>query len=176
MPRGKQLTHDEKTQIDAYRDAGKGYQWIANKLNRSKSAIVGYVTGYRDHGKKKRKGQPKKLSKRDERAIGRAASNSTKSVAMIGRELGLDVSRETVRKAIHRNPNIVRAKMAKIPKLKPEHKTRRLEFARQNMNRNWNTIDYKQLLLITENDLQGVSRKLSDSRLIFKYDPDDRFL
>lgn len=148
MPRGKGLTQEEKTKIESYHKAGKGYGWIANDLGRSKGAIQDFVTKRRGYGKKKRKGQPKKLSKRDERAIGRAASNSNKSVAKIKSELQLDVSRETVRKAIHRNPNIVRAKMMKTPKLKDEHKRRRLEFARRNMARDWSKVSFDKFQIL----------------------------
>lgn len=142
MPSGKLLNLSEKAKIDAYIDCGKSYAWIATKLGRSKSAVVGYATGYRNHGQKKSSGRPRKLSKRDERQISRAASNSTKSTARIKRELNLNVSRETVRRAIHRNPNLIRAKMKKVPKLKPVHKQRRLEFGQQNMNTNWDRVNF----------------------------------
>lgn len=143
MPRAKELTDYEKGQIDAYRTEGKGYGEIAKQLGRSRGAVQDYVTKRRGYGQKKRSGRPKKLSKRDERQIGRAASNSFKSTATIKRGLNFDVSRETVRKAIQRNPNIVRAKIIKVPKLKDVHKQRRLEFARQNMARDWSKVSFE---------------------------------
>jgi transposase len=140
MPRAKQLTDYEKGQIDARQSKGDGYGTIAKALGRSKSGVRNYLTKRDGYGQKKRSGRHKKLSKRDERAIGRSASNSTKSAAKIKSELNLNVSRETVRKAIHHNPNIVRAKMMKAPKLNEEHKRRRLDFARKNMARDWNKV------------------------------------
>jgi transposase len=137
MMKGKQLADYEKGQIDAYRANGDGYGTIAKAVGRSKGAVQNYVTKRRGYGKKKSSGRPKKLSKRDERAIGRAASNSNKSTTDIKRELNLDVCRETVRLAIKRNLNIVRAKMMKAPKMNAGHKAARLKFARQNMARDW---------------------------------------
>lgn len=108
MPRGKGLKSEEKIQIDAFREAGWSYDRIAKRLGRSKGSVQDYVSKRRGYGQKKRKGQPKKLSKRQERQISRLASNSTKSTATIKRELDLNVPNETVRRAIHRNPNLVR--------------------------------------------------------------------
>lgn len=143
MPSGKLLTRDEKIKIDAYHEAGKSNQWIANKLGRSKGAIGGYLTGYRNHGQKKSSGRPKKLTARDERQIGRKISNTTKSAADIKRELKLNVTSRTVLNAIHRLPNIVRAKMMKVPKLKDVHKQARLTFARQYMTQDWNKVSLR---------------------------------
>lgn len=96
MPRGKKLTEYEKGQIDAFRAEGKGYKAIAKELGRSTSGIKHYVLKHNDYGTKKRSGRPKKLTRRDERAIGRAASNSTKSTAEIKSDLNLNVSKRTV--------------------------------------------------------------------------------
>jgi transposase len=140
MPRGTELTDYEKGQIDARRANGHGYGTIAEALGRSKDAIQNYVTGRFNYGQKRRSGRAKKLIKRDERAIGRAASNSTKSVNDIKREIGTEASKTTVWRAIKRNPVIVRAKMMKTPKLTSEHKTRRLNFAKENMARDWSKV------------------------------------
>lgn len=140
MPRGTQLTDTEKAKIEAFREAGKGYGYIANKLGRSKAAIQKFVTKLGGYGQKTRKGRPRKLSKRDEHQISRAMSNSTKSLNQIKRGFQLNVSKSTIFRAIQRNPNIVREKMKSAPKLKDIRKHVRLEFARNNMNRNWKLV------------------------------------
>lgn len=81
-----------------------------------------YVTKVNNYGRNKRKGQPKKLSIYNKRRIARKASNSTISAAKIWNKLNSNVLRETVPKAIHCNPHLVRGKIIKIPKLKEEHK------------------------------------------------------
>ena len=136
----KRLTDYEKGRIDELRAAGKGYSEIARQLKRSEGAVRHYVTGYRNYGQTVSSGRPRKLSRRDERAIGRAASNSFKSAANIKRELDLDVSKNTVLRAIRRTPFIKRAKLLKVPKLTLKHKTRRVEFARANMSRDWSRV------------------------------------
>jgi hypothetical protein len=52
------------------------------------------------------------------------------------------VSSRTIRRVISRNPNLVRQKMKPAPKLTEEHKRRRLEFARNNMDRNWDSVSF----------------------------------
>jgi biotin operon repressor len=142
MPRGKQPTDYEKGQIDARLAKRDSYEDIAKALGRSRSGVETYALKHKNYGQKKRSGRHKKLTKRDERAIGGSASNSTKSAAKIKAELNLNASRTTVWRAIKKNPNIVRAKMMKAPKLKDEHKRRRLEFVRQNMARDWSKVDF----------------------------------
>ena len=96
MVRGKKLTDNEKSQIDALRAVGKTRSEIAKALNRSRTAVFGYVTGYRNHGQNKNTGRPRKLSKLAKRAIGRAASNLLKSAVDIKRKSNLNTSRDTV--------------------------------------------------------------------------------
>lgn len=140
MPRGSKLTEHERGQIDAFKLVGKTYDWIATKLGRSKKVVWSYLNDRENYGKKKSPGRPRKVSKRDERQIWRKASNSTKTAKAIGKEAGVNVSKWTIARAIKRNPNLVRAKMAKIPKIKKHHEENRVEFGRRNMQRNWNLV------------------------------------
>jgi IS30 family transposase len=78
MTRGKELSVAEKAKIEAFREAGKGYGYIAKKLNRPKDTISAFVRNRMGKIQKKRKGRPRKISKRDERHIARVISNETK--------------------------------------------------------------------------------------------------
>jgi hypothetical protein len=72
--------------------------------------------------------------------IVKKASNSTKSLATIKKELKLNVSKMTIWNVLKRSKFIVRRKMRKIPQLTDDHKARRLEFARNNMATNWDKV------------------------------------
>lgn len=92
--------------------------------------------------KKKRKGRPRKVTKRDERHIARTVSNETKTLNEVKRECNLNVHKSTVSRAIKRIPHIVREKMKSAPKLTDLHKRARLDFARDNMARNWSLVSW----------------------------------
>jgi transposase len=141
MPRGKSLTEREIGQIEAFHSEGLGIREIARKINRSHNLVMNWLEKQENYGKKnKKRGRKKKLSKRDERQIIRKVSNTTKSCAKIKQELGLDVHRQTVWRTINKNPNISRQKMNKAPRLEPVYIRGRLEFARNNMGRQWNLV------------------------------------
>ena len=140
MPRGKELTAEEKAKIEVYIDSGKSYGYIAGKLHRDKSAIGDFVRNRMGKPSKKRKGRPRKISKRDERQIARAAWNETKTLNQIKAECQLEVHKSTVSRAIKRILHIVREKMKAAPKLTVAHKAARVEFARANMARDWSLV------------------------------------
>ncbi|KHJ99009.1 hypothetical protein OESDEN_00999 [Oesophagostomum dentatum] len=68
------------------------------------------------------------------------ASNSSLSSDDIPSEVDLDALKPTVLRAVHRNGTLVKQKMKPAPCLTPLHQKARLEFARNNMNTNWNKI------------------------------------
>lgn len=137
MARGNKLSQFEQGQIVALRGLGTGVRAIARQLGRSHHVVQNFLADTSGYGQKKSSGRKRKLSKRDERRIGKEASNSAKSCNEIKRELDLDVSKTTIWRAIDRNPNIVRQKMMAAPRLLPRHKDARMEFARKNMDRSW---------------------------------------
>lgn len=141
MPRASQLTDIEKGQIIAYRKSGKGYGYIAKQLGRTKAGIQSFVRKlsptFQIPPKIKRPGRKKKLTAADERLIGRLASNSTRSSSQIKQDCALEVHSSTIRRSISRNPNLCGSKLKAAPKITDRHKAKRLEFAFQNMDRDW---------------------------------------
>ena len=139
MGSGKKLTEYEKGQIDARRANGDGYLKIGTALGRSTTAIANYVKG--KTGQTKSTGRPKVLTMQQEVQIVNKASNSTKSLSKIKRELKLNVSKMTIWRVLKRSKFIVRRKMRKSPNLTDNHKVRRLEFAKENMATDWKKVN-----------------------------------
>lgn len=140
MPRGLSLNEAEKGQIIVLHDSGKSLNFIAKYLRRSRELIQRFIKNPDEYGKKNRPGRPKKLSQRDVRRIINAASNSTKSCNDIRKECGLNVSKSTILRTVKTSKIIVRAKMAKAPRLTDRHKSLRLHFARKNMKTEWKQV------------------------------------
>lgn len=140
MPRGNRLSEFEKGQITAYHNEGKSNREIARLLDRGPDVVGSYLRDPNGYGKVKRPGRPSKLSGRDKRRIYRAASNSTSTSTTIKRELGLAVHSRTIRRAISKNSNLVRRKMKRAPALTDDHRRKRVEFASQNMDRDWSKV------------------------------------
>lgn len=133
MGRCQQLTEREKGQIDAYHANGHSNRRIAELIKRSPKVINNYLKNPGEYGVRKPSGRPKKLSPRDIRKIIRAASNSTKGCRRIRKELGLNVSKDTIWRTIKASPNLVRQSMKKCPTLRPHHKAARLAFGTEHM-------------------------------------------
>ncbi|CAD7078657.1 unnamed protein product [Hermetia illucens] len=140
MPRGVKLTDYEKGQISALFKEGISKREIASRIGRSDRVVRNYLNNVDNYGTKKRKGRPRVLSDRDRRSTSKATSNSTNSLRGIRNECKLSVSIPTIWREINRNPNLVREKMRKAPRLQQHHKDARLEFARNNMSRHWDQV------------------------------------
>lgn len=113
----------------------KSAQDIAAALDRPRHMILYYVAELKGAVRIPRMGPKRILSKTTERAIGSRVSNAdTSSTEVIG-ELGLNVSRSTVKRVIRRCPYIHREKKLRAQLLGPIHMTNRLASAMQ--RRNW---------------------------------------
>lgn len=140
MPRGTYLSEQEKGKILAYRECDVGIREIARRLNRSHHVVLNFLKNPHGYGNNKKGGPKKKLSGRTQRRIIKAASNSLKSLNQIKTELSLDVSRSTVWRCLKDSPYIQRQKLKQAPRLLPRHKEARLQFARDNMRRDWSKV------------------------------------
>ena len=150
MGKGKRLTEYEKGQIDAFRAKGDGYRTIGKALGRSVGAISDYVNG--KTGQTKSNGRPKKLTMQQEIQVVNKASNSTKSLSRIKRELKLNVTKMTNWNVLKQNKFIVRRKIRKAPNFTNDHKVRRLNFAK--VNKQYKTVaKLKQAIMAAWNGL-----------------------
>lgn len=113
---------------------------IARIIKRSDKVVRNFLKKPADPNPKKRCGRPSKLSERDRRHLVKRASNSTTSCIDLKTDLQLDVHRSTVYRALKATPHLVREKLYPAPALKSPDKTRRMEFARENMARDWNKV------------------------------------
>ena len=83
------------------------------------------------------------LTLTDQRHIGRKVSNFTISINRLREGLGLSASRMTVRRAIRRNPNIVRQTMKQAPHFLQYHQDERLYVVRRNVVTDWNKVRFE---------------------------------
>jgi transposase len=142
MPAASRFSPEERGKIIAYRDSGLSYRQISAKVGRCASSICTFLKNPGAYGKQKTSGRPSKVSPRDKHRIIKTASNSTKTCAQIKAECDLQVSKETIRRVLKKSLVIVSAKMKPAPHLKPIHKQRRLDFARENMATEWNKVNF----------------------------------
>ncbi|CAJ0587816.1 unnamed protein product, partial [Mesorhabditis spiculigera] len=140
MPRGKKLSDVEQGKIDLLIQQGKSQRQIAEEIHRSQKAVFTYISKQDTYNEKHAGGAPKKLTERDERAIGRALSNSTKSLAQIKADLQLNVTRQTIYNAVLGSPIIKREQMKRVPKISPAHEAARMQFAQNHMTTDWSLV------------------------------------
>lgn len=131
MPRGTQLSDTEKGKIQAYKEDGHSIRWIAKKIERSPGVVINFLRNKDVYGKNNARRGPTKLDDRTKRQIQATAKQSTMGSRRIRADLELNVSHLTVWRAIKKSPNLLWKKMKKCPRLTVQHKTARVEWARQ---------------------------------------------
>jgi hypothetical protein len=94
-----------------------------------------------------RLGGKRKLSGREDRLIGRTASNQAISCKKIKAILGLEVSTRTIARSLNRGEHMVYAKKRKTFKISAANKVKRLEFSR--LHHTW-TEEWKHVLFSDE--------------------------
>ena len=134
MPRGKELTNDEKVKINAYKDAGLSNREIARKLARSKTAIDNFINLGVFHGKQKRRGRKPLITKRQKEQILQLAKEKCFTSSQIVTELDLPISVRRVRQILNTSGKIKWTKRMKKHQLLERNKIARLQFARKHMN------------------------------------------
>jgi hypothetical protein len=131
MPLGTLLSDFERGQITELANANVSVSEIARRLERSRTEIKNYLDNPAGYGKNHGGGRRRSLSERDERAVYRAASNSSSTLRKIAANAGVNASKWTIMRTIQRNPSINRVKKLTRPQLTQEYKQSRLDWAQQ---------------------------------------------
>ena len=142
MGKRPKLSDFERGRVVELRNQGLSQRAIAERINRSQTVIKNFLRDQQGYGAKNRGGRPKKLNDRDMRALRRALrQTSGLSTARLKEETGVEVHRETVRRAI-KSAGLKYLKRLQRPALKVVHKNRRLEFGRQHQlwNDEWRSV------------------------------------
>lgn len=137
---------------------------MASQIGRSRKVVRNYLRDPVGYGTRSSGGRPRKLSSRSEREIVRRASNSMASAADIKADLDLEVLNKTILRAIHRSPNLKREKIKTAPTLTATHISARLDFARNNMARDWKKVRKKGKLSSSKKDMWALQVIFSDEK------------
>lgn len=138
MGRGKLLSERETGKIDAYFELGVAKRDISRRLRRSVHAITTYITNSATYGTNF-KGRAPVMTPRECRRLRTAASNASKSLPKLKRELGITASCQTMRRNL-RKMDIHYKRMRCRPPLTPAHRANRVTFCRRYMQQDWNKV------------------------------------
>uniref|UniRef100_A0A8R1IPG3 Transposase Tc1-like domain-containing protein n=1 Tax=Caenorhabditis japonica TaxID=281687 RepID=A0A8R1IPG3_CAEJA len=130
------------SQLNVMQQLGSSLHEMSRIVRKIRTVCRNYINDPLNYGRKSKeqKGRPRKVTARDERNILHMVSNSPKSLNEVRGELNLNVCKSTIRNVIKRSGIIVRQKMVKVPKMKPHHKTARLDFVKANLTNKWEKI------------------------------------
>lgn len=141
MTQGKLLPIELQQQVLTYVDLKKTPEWIMKKLKISKTSFYRIKSLHRikhENEYKTKPGRKEKISKSQKMRIQKELkSNPRTSLNKLKIKLKLKTSLTTISKVV-RSIGIHRRKMRKIPKLTPNHKTKRMNFALSHCDPNFN--------------------------------------
>lgn len=129
MPRGPQLTQEEKSKIDALNGINISISEIAKTLNRSRKLISNYIRSPNTYGTRKRSGRPLSYSPQDKNRLIRTVSNQPMSTSRLVEALDLSISSRTTRRILFDSPTLAYKKMMRTPMLLPRHMNKRVQWA-----------------------------------------------
>ena len=137
----RSLTDKERGRIHGLHEAGFSYRTIAARVRRSVS-IVGRVLSTKKPSPPKPLGRPSALSERLVRRVVRRASEGGTSSTKLKAEFDLPCHARTVRRILADTDFLVFAKMEQTLDLTPEHKAKRIAFAKLRLGsgRVWNNV------------------------------------
>ena len=148
MPTGKHLSDFERGQIVAPFNKKKPKRETARIIKRSDKVVRNFLKIQAAPYPKKHCGRPSKLSERTMRRLVKRASNSTNSCRDLNTDLQLDVHRSTVLRGLMTTPHLDTERLCAVSALKTEDKTKRMEFARENLARDWNKVGMGRLNIV----------------------------
>lgn len=138
----KELNELEIGQILAFREAGLGFQAIADRLGRNKSTVWRLLQKPEPQKKKKRPGRKSKMNDRGLRRLFHAASKGDKSAARMRHEQGIPLSTRRVRQILVSSKRFVYIKRQKSPWMNKKHMQARVNWAKGHLSgdRIWNEV------------------------------------
>ena len=134
MPRGKQLTPEEKAVITAYKEIGWSNRAISKKIKRSPSVIDNFINLGQFYGKQKRSGRKSSIIKRQKGQIIQVAKEKNLTSTQIKAELEVSVSNRRIRQILNSSEKVKWTKRQKKPRLLNRHKVARLQFAKDHIS------------------------------------------
>jgi len=145
MPRGSEISDQDKGKIKAYHDLQLSIREISARIGIPKSTVADFIKkieGNLENVGKSKPGPKCLLGNRDKRRILRQVSNSDLSANLIKRKLDLNCSSKTVLRVINASPNMTYLKKKSKPPLNKVHKEQRLSWARNHMSwtSEWNNV------------------------------------
>lgn len=158
MPKTKEISLDlRKRIIDAHK-AGEGYTKLSKRFKVSRTGVRGIIQRYKDSHtlqNKPGRGRKRKISERLERQLVRNMSRDPRlTVKTLVNDLatrGIIVSQKTISRALHRN-GLRGCRPRKAPLLKKRHLQARLQYARDNLDRDYSY--WKRVLWSDETKLE----------------------
>lgn len=131
MGKEKQLSDFERGLITALFNENKSISSISQKTGRSRKVISSYLKMGDAYGKTPRSGRPCLVSPRKKKAIIREARGKVITANQLRAKLTVKASADTILRILHKDGKFKRKKLMRKPLLTPEHKLRRVSFARE---------------------------------------------
>ena len=134
MGKGRRLNLEEIGKIKALRKEDFKVRQIAKKIGRSHQVIINFLRNKDNYGKNYKGRTKKATTEKERRLILRKASNSALTARQIKSAVGTSASLRTVQRVIKNCRHLKRLKMKRKPALKANHRSQRLQFAKDHMS------------------------------------------
>lgn len=129
MPRGSELSDQERGKIEGMRVAGKKIGEIAAAINRHRNTVSNFLKDPESYKSSKRSGRIPTVNERTKRRIRHLAANDNMSCRQIKVELGLKVTRQRVQQLLKDDLGLQYENKVPKPRLTQRHKVARIAFA-----------------------------------------------
>lgn len=133
MAKSTFLSDFEKGKIEAFHQDGKSLRQIAERIQRSKTAVHNFLKASKSRITKKKKKSKKIISRELKSKILQKIRQGPTTISTIKRELDIPASKTTIWRTIHNISTVRCRKIMSKPLLTDKHKEARLEFARLHM-------------------------------------------
>lgn len=128
MPRGTELTDEERGLIKGMSQSGMKVGQIAASVKRHRNTIMNFLKNPNNYGATKRSGRISTIDNRSKRRIQQLATNIHMSCRQIKVELGLNATKQRVHQIIRQDLGLKYENRVPKPRLKQHHKIARIAF------------------------------------------------